>query len=94
MIGCGSRADRAASRAYSVDETRRAAGGWFGRERRDGIAVVVSGIPLGEANTGPAGAPGRDGVDPSVGITCRRDHVFGARTRNVEAFFLKGRATI
>ncbi len=73
VIGC-SRADRASSRAYSVDEARRAAGGWIGRERRDGIAVVVSGIPLGEANPGPAAPPGRDDVDLGVGITCRRGH--------------------
>ena len=84
-VGC-SRADRASSRAYSA---RRAAGGWIGTERRDGIAVVVSGMPLGEANTGPAAPRGTMRVDPGVGMTCRRGHCLGASPRHVEAFLLK-----
>ena len=72
VIGCRSRAARAASRVCSVGATRRAAGGWPGWERRAGIAVVVSGIPLGEANIGPARARRRAGVGLSVGTTCRR----------------------
>lgn len=93
VLRCCCRAARAASRACSVDATRRAAGGWFRRERA-GIAVVVSGISLGEANTSPAHAKGPAGVDLSVGTTCRRHHALGARPRNVDAFFLKRQATI
>jgi hypothetical protein len=35
-----------------------------------------------------------EGVDPSVGMTCRGHHVFRARPGRPKAFFMKDRATI
>ena len=94
MTGCCSRTDRAGSRERSVDETRRAAGGWFGRELLDGVAVVVSGISLVEANITPEWDLGRKGGDPSVGTTCRHGHVFTASNGSARAFTMKAGATI
>lgn len=56
--------------------------------------MIVSGISLGQANATPGGAPGREGVDPAVGTTCRREPASARDPRNAEAFTMKGGADI
>ena len=94
VIGCCSRAARAAPRACSVDARRRAASGWLGSDLRDGTAVVVSGILLCEANTSPRGDLAKRGRRPKHWNDLQSHHLFRARPGRPKAFFMKDRATI